>query len=237
MLNDQIVTFLISLNLFSILLLITIFWYGQKDKEGKKTSHFESEEGSILEAEHKSNTIIHRAVKNAHKLLVKAELEGIAFIAKQKLENRKVEADHQSQLRVLLREIKEKLDLRTLEAEKSYTHYLKSMEANLATDLEQKQKTLEHKIDGFFNRAQNLLDSFVQQLQGQTQTQLDKEIQSAKKIIEDYRQQRIDVIDENIVAILEKTLNITLGKKLTLGEQTQLVYEALEEAKKENFFA
>ncbi len=46
----------------------------------------------------------------------------------------------------------------------------------------------------------------------------------------------MEIIDENVVAILEKTLNIALGKKLTFTEQTELIYEALEQAKKENIF-
>ena len=46
----------------------------------------------------------------------------------------------------------------------------------------------------------------------------------------------MEVLDENIVAVLEKTLNVVVGKKLTLGDQTELVYEALEQAKKENIF-
>jgi len=82
-----------------------------------------------------------------------------------------------------------------------------------------------------------MLGKFLKELETRTQTQVEQEIGSAKKLIEEYKQQRLEVVDENLIAILEKTLNITLGKKLTLSDQTQLIYEALEEAKKENFFA
>ena len=44
----------------------------------------------------------------------------------------------------------------------------------------------------------------------------------------------IKIVDENIIEILEKTLRIALGKKMSLADQSALIYKALEEAKKEH---
>ena len=43
------------------------------------------------------------------------------------------------------------------------------------------------------------------------------------------------LLNNNIVAMLEKTLSLVISKKLTLKDQVDLVYEALEEAKIERF--
>lgn len=132
--------------------------------------------------------------------------------------------------------IEEKIKADAVAAEKSYSAFMKTLEERLDVDFRTKEKALELKTEAFFNKSQELLNNFIVELQGRTEKQLDQEIGSSKKIIEEYRRQRLEIIDEDIVGILEKTLNITLGKKLALNEQTQLIYEALEEAKKENFF-
>jgi hypothetical protein len=45
----------------------------------------------------------------------------------------------------------------------------------------------------------------------------------------------MNVIDENIMAMLEKTLSLVLAKNLDLKDQMDLVYESLEKAKAEKF--
>jgi|GEM_PF-4694035 hypothetical protein len=134
-------------------------------------------------------------------------------------------------------DMREKLRAKISQTEDLYANFLKSLEDNMVLDFNKKQQALDGKVDEFFGKAQEMLGKFLKELETRTQTQVEQEIGSAKKLIEEYKQQRLEVVDENLIAILEKTLNITLGKKLTLSDQTQLIYEALEEAKKENFFA
>ena len=45
----------------------------------------------------------------------------------------------------------------------------------------------------------------------------------------------MNIIDENIVAMLEKTLSLVLAKNLNLRDQMELVYESLERAKTDSF--
>lgn len=194
------------------------------------------QELQIEDTQRRADTIIHKAIKRAQQLLVKSELEGLNFLAHQKIESRKIEAEHRENVSRLLEEMSYKLTTGTEEAEKTYRKYLEDLEQHLSADLTRKQTLLDTKIDGFFNETQVLLTNFVTELQKQTQVAVDKEIGNARKIIEEYRHQRLEIVDENIVGILEKTLNITLGKKLTMAEQTELVYEALEEAKKGSLF-
>ncbi|MEK7611422.1 MAG: hypothetical protein AAB486_03580 [Patescibacteria group bacterium] len=195
-----------------------------------------NQELQVEESHRRADQIIHKAIKRAQQLLVKSELEGLNFLAQQKIESRKIEAEHRRNISSLLEEMSYKLTTGTEEAEKTYKKFLADLEEHLAADLSRKQTVLDGKIDTFFNETTVLLNSFVTELQKQTQVQIDKEIGNARNIIGEYRRQRLEIVDENVVSILEKTLNITLGKKLTLAEQTELVYEALEEAKKGNLF-
>lgn len=195
-----------------------------------------SQELQVEEAEKRAEVIIHKALKRADRLVIQAELQSLAFVSKQKLEIRKIEAEHRENITKLLSEMGYKLATGTEEAKKTYREYLESLEKNLGEDLAKKQTLLDNRIDSFFDETQKLLTDFVRELQERTQLQVDREIGNARQMIDGYRQKRLEIVDENIVAILEKTLNITLAKKLTLTEQTELVYEALEDAKKENLF-
>ena len=47
---------------------------------------------------------------------------------------------------------------------------------------------------------------------------------NARQLIETYKSSRLKLVDENIVAMLERTLSLVLVKKLSLKEQTDLVY-------------
>jgi hypothetical protein len=55
------------------------------------------------------------------------------------------------------------------------------------------------------------------------------------RLIDTYKVQQMNVIDENIMAMLEKTLSLVLAKNLDLKDQMDLVYESLEKAKAEKF--
>ena len=234
--EDLLINLIIGTDVFVVLLTITLVVYLLSKAQRRRYQNLSESEVQIIEAEQKASSIIHHAVKQAQRMIVRAELEGITLLSKLKIQVTKLEEEQQKQMQAIMADMKNRMDARSNEAEKSYRDYLGSLENKLEKDLSQKQEAMKLKIDGMFGQTQNMLDAFVIELQKQTEVQIDKEIGRARGIIEQYRVKRLEVVDENIVAILERTLNITLGKKMTLSDQTQLVYEALEEAKKENVF-
>ena len=60
-------------------------------------------------------------------------------------------------------------------------------------------------------------------------------MQAARNLIDTYKRQQLNLIDEHIIAVLERTLSIVLAKKLSLEDQVDLINEALEKAKTEKF--
>lgn len=234
--DDLLINLLAGINIFALLAVITGIAYLIVRSQKPRYRNVSEPDIIMVEAEMKASGIIHHAVKQAQRMIVRAELEGISLISKLKLQVGKIEDEQQKQMRAVMVDMKNRMDARSTEAEKSYQTYLGGLEGQLEKDLSQKQEVMKVKIDQMFNQTQGMLNTFVVELQKQTEVQIDKEIGHAKGIIDEYRAKRLEIVDENIVAILERTLNITLGKKLTLADQTQLVYEALEEAKKENVF-
>lgn len=103
-------------------------------------------------------------------------------------------------------------------------------------EFEQSSKvSIEQRINNLFTRLEEKLSDFLIQTEQKTTSSIDLELKSTRSLIEAYKNQQIKLIDENIIAMLEKTLSIILAKKLSLKDQLDLVYESLEKAKAEKF--
>ena len=111
--------------------------------------------------------------------------------------------------------------------------------ADLQTRSAQLEKTskdiTEKKISELFEHLETRLSDFLIQTETKTTTSIELELKASRELIETYKTQQLKLIDENILAMMEQTLNIVLGKKLSLNDQLDLVYESLEKAKLEKF--
>lgn len=65
---------------------------------------------------------------------------------------------------------------------------------------------------------------------------LEKEFNSMRDDIAKYRETRMRLIDERILVLIEETAHIALQKKLSMEDQSELVYRSLEEAKERGVF-
>ncbi len=101
---------------------------------------------------------------------------------------------------------------------------------------EQTSRTVsEQRINALFERLETSLSDFLIQTEQKTTSSIELELKATRQLIDTYKAQQLKLIDENIIAMMEQTLNTVLGKKLSLKDQVELVYEALEKAKIEKF--
>ena len=91
------------------------------------------------------------------------------------------------------------------------------------------------RVNELFENFETKLADFLLQTEQKMMLSVDLELKSARQLIDTYKVQQMNIIDENIVAMLEKTLSLVLGKNLNLRDQIDLVYESLERAKTESF--
>lgn len=104
------------------------------------------------------------------------------------------------------------------------------------TEFEEASRTAtEQRINQMFERLETKLSDFLIQTSQKTTASIELELKAARELIETYKAQQLKLIDENIIAMMEQTINLVLGKKLSLKDQLDLVYEALEKAKIEKF--
>ncbi len=81
------------------------------------------------------------------------------------------------------------------------------------------------------NFEQKLTDFFASAEQKSLDA-INLEIKSARALIDTYKSEQLKIVDENVVAVLEQTLNLVLQQKLSLRDQLDLVFQALEKSKK-----
>lgn len=193
--------------------------------------------------------IIHNAIKKAQVIISEAELEGIKIGAQRKVENRKLEdyAKVQYQQAILdiehtIQQSLNKFDAQTVnlssalsKAQNEYSNYLVGLHAS--SDLAQKEslKIISSRVNLMFDRIESQLTQAFNQAQTRSLHAVELEIRSARQLIDTYKQQQLKIIDENAISLLETALSMVIPKKLTLQDQIDLVYEALEKAKAEKF--
>lgn len=201
---------------------------------GKKEKTAPEEDKLLEQTREKSTNILTQAVKEANKIMANAELSGIKLFSKEKLETQKVTLDYESRIKEMEETLIGRLNESLTGSIKSYDDFLSSIERSITVQIDQNQKLVEHKISDFMHQEQLLLESFVGDIHEKVRTQIDRELAAAKAEIEEYKTHRMHVVDQNIVAIIERTVQTILGKKLTLTDQSDLVLKALEEAKSEH---
>lgn len=120
-------------------------------------------------------------------------------------------------------------------AEANYESFLQALGTSTQHAHIQSVETAKQKVDKLFEDFEVKLADFLLQSEQKMMLAVDLELRSARQLIDTYKVQQMNVIDENIIAMLEKTLSIVLAKNLDLKDQMEFVYESLEKAKGEKF--
>lgn len=111
---------------------------------------------------------------------------------------------------------------------KNFQDLLNKSADSIAGNMNQRMNVL---FESFENKLTEMLDN----TQKKSVQAIELELKAARNLIDTYKAQQLSIVDENIISMLEKTLALVLAKKLTLKDQLELVYEALEKAKAEKF--
>jgi hypothetical protein len=207
---------------------------------------------------------IQQLTDTSHTLVNQAKEEASKLMQESRVFSTKATQDFSQQLSSFIQEEEKQVDQagKTVEAgitskqaefEKFMAHLtsvldnktdasIKAFDLHLKNLQEQSLKAQAANWEGARERVNNLFENFEQKmadflLQSEQKMMLsvDLELKSARQLIDTYKVQQMNIIDENIVAMLEKTLSLVLAKNLNLKDQMDLVYESLEKAKTESF--
>jgi hypothetical protein len=232
--------------------------------ESHKRDHL-GDERMNAELQSKSTGIVQQAVGKANDILADAEKKGIAILAKEeesgsvlssefKQKMEEIEKAFTTQLDTNAKDAVKKLDDVLVQASHAVNDHIMETDKQFvdrATEVRKKadeivatftghvaenEKLLTQKSEEMMQQTKGLIEKFAKETQDEIKKQLEGELTAAKAEIAEYKRSRLAVINERIVDMLEDVAVTTLDKKLSLADQSDLVYRSLEEARKEHGF-
>ncbi len=196
----------------------------------------------LEDAELKSHEIVANAVKQAQTIIGQSEMEASKILSDTKVYQGslqgKFDAEIQQAVQTYLKDfagfteaMKQKFNL----SQQDYLNYLKYLKEESDKSGTESVESIRSQVGEMFTKFEEKLTEFLNQTQKSSVESIDMEIKATRQLIETYKQNQLKLIDENIIAMLERTLSLVLAKKLSLKDQIDLVYESLEKAKNEKF--
>lgn len=201
-------------------------------REYNQSKKLQSEGEKYLEKlKEKSLNTLHDSIQKSQDILGQAELDSIKVVASSKVETARLEQDYTQKLAENLNASRQTI----MAAQSQLLQFMQDLQKRSAEFEEASKISGEQRINQLFDRVEEKLSVFLVQTAQKTTSSIELELRAARQLIETYKSEQFKLIDENIIAMMEQTLSIVLGKKLSLKDQLDLVYEALEKAKVEKF--
>lgn len=213
---DTTALILILTLIFSILLYLREYNLRKKlEAEGDKF---------LNEIKEKGWQSLNQSIKKSQAIISEAELTGIK-------ETATMEMDFQKKFAQSLEQSKQTITA----AQNQLLNFMQDLQKRSQEFEEASKASGEQRINALFDRVESRLADFLVATEQKTTSSIELELKSARELVEAYKNEQIKLIDENIIAMMEQTLSLVLGKKLSLKDQMDLVYEALEKAKIQKF--
>ncbi len=187
--------------------------------------------GDLGDVQKKSDRLLYDAAKQAQNIIGLSELEGIKVSADAKIATQKMEKESLQALQEVSIEAKSSMQ----KAQSTFVDYLSGLSQQANASVTESEKVVKDRVSQLFEQFEQNLSTYLTQTQEQSVKAITLEVQAARQLIDSYKTEQFRLIDENIVAMLERTLSLVLTKNLTLKDQVDLVYESLEKAKAEKF--
>lgn len=219
---------------FIAVIALTLFWLEHRSKQRLLQGDAKL---TPEEAEEKSYNTLHKAIKKAQSIIGNAEIEGVKIASHSKFQTRKLEEKVELEMESARESLEKAYTAQVTKTQSDFVKYLDDLKVSSEQTQNLTQETIKQRVNEMLEEFEQNLSSFLTQTEQKSTSAIELELKSARELIDTYKRQQLALVDENIVAMLEKTLSLVLAKKLTLRDQLDLVYEALEKAKTEKFIA
>lgn len=224
----------ILLSITSAVALVALSLYLWEVRKSQKLLE-EVEASSLEKIKERSFALLRRAYLKAQDILGRAELESVKVVATSRFTTKALEEKYQTEISSVVTDIETSFKSEVGKAQKTFASYLEELKQKSDKAQMDTESLMQQRINQLFDKFEANLAEFLTQTETKATSSIELELKAARNLVDTYKQQQLKLIDENIIAMLEKTLSLVLTKKLTLRDQVDLVYEALEKAKVEKF--
>src|SRR3989338_10765068 len=172
--NNLLIFLLLSLTLITSITQVILFLF-LTSKKMSKTSEADKP------LEERSAKILHDAVQKANKILVNAELKGIEYISRQKLESEKLFGAYKEQIEGVENKLLDRFSQSMTKMEKAFIDYMGQLEGKLHDEELKNQAVFHDKVTAMIDNSQSALSSFIVEINGKIKKQIDDELVKVKK--------------------------------------------------------
>ncbi|HBQ50570.1 TPA: hypothetical protein DD690_01140 [Candidatus Daviesbacteria bacterium] len=174
---------------------------------------------------------LNQSIKKSQAILGQAELAGVKVAAQTSFETSKLEEEYSRQLQAVLNQSQRAITA----SQNQLLQFMQDLQKRSGEFEQASQSSGQERINQLFERLETKLSDFLIQTEQKTTSSIELELKAARQLLDTYKSEQLKLIDENIMAMMEQTLSLVLAKKLSLKDQLDLIYEALEKAKIEKF--
>lgn len=223
------------------------------EKDSKATQSDRVNYASVGQLTEKSQQLVNEAAKKSDELVERTKVfsekatqdfgqELNSFLEDEKKQTQQAESQVVQAFKSegenfdqFLKDLNKVLENKTDASLTNFKAFLDSLEKQAQTAQAANWEGARERVGLLFENFETKLADFLLQTEQKMMLSVDLELKSARQLIDTYKVQQMNIIDENIMAMLEKTLSLVLAKNLSLKDQMDFVYECLEKAKAEKF--
>lgn len=227
----------------------------KQEKDVRATTEDQKNYLTIAELTEKSNQLVSQAQNDAGKLVSDTKLftekttqdfgqQLNQFLQFEEKQTGQIESEvalhikkEEDQFAGFLKHLTSVLDNKTEDSIKDFNLFLEHLKQESQKSQVANWEGAKERVSQLFENFEQKMADFLLQSEQKMMISVDLELKSARQLIDTYKVQQMNIIDENIVAMLEKTMSLVLAKNLNLKDQMDFVYESLEKAKAEKFIS
>jgi hypothetical protein len=188
---------------------------------------------TVKAAEVRANEIVHKAEELARTIVAEAERSAAALTAERSKDSEQAMVLYEKTLSELLERHKLSLASYVEKAEGA----LETLPQSLAEEVERGKRSMSAQWEAFARKAEELQTALSEEVKRAVAQELAREMESVRNALASYRRERMELVERDIVAILEKATALVIKKQLSLKDHVDLARESLEAAKREGIFS
>ncbi len=187
---------------------------------------------TVKEAQERAEHILVDAREQGNAIRVRAQTEAEKIGTDRKEEDEKFRAAQAAHLEEITLHAKEILIKQVQVAEKVLQGKAESMQQTFAAEDERIKQT----FIGVSTQVQHEYQALTEEIKKRMSDELVKEIDLARQTVTSYKQERLAMLNKEIVGLIEDTARIALHKSLSLDDHRGVILDALAEAKRQGVF-
>lgn len=187
---------------------------------------------AVKEAQEKAEHILVDAREQGSAIKMRAQTEAEKIGTDHKAEDEKFRAEQTAQLEEITLHAKDLLTKQVQTIEKMLQDEAGSMRQTFASEAERIKQT----FGAVSTQVQHEYQVLTEEIKKRMSDELTKEIELARQAVTTYKQERLAMLNKEIVGLIEDTARIALHKSLSLDDHRGIILDALAQAKRQGVF-